>query len=451
MYPNPSLRRHRLSSYCDGLSRRDMLTVGSLGGLSLAELMSLQAAVAKTSDKPPKPAKELNCIFLFALGGQPHQDMWDVKPEAPSEIRGDFKPISTSAPGIHVSDVLPGIATVTDKLAILRSVTHVDSDHGRGYHVMMTGKRPGAGDFNGNQNNNHHPCLGSMISRLGTPGELPPYISVPNFLNSGGPSFLGPSYGPFVIEADPAAPDFSVRDITLPTTISTDRNARRQAVLREINRFQRQSETIGRSVRSLDTFYKKAAGLMTSRKAKQAFDIHRETDKTRAAYGMTSVGQCCLLSRRLVEAGCRFVAIENGHWDTHRKNTYSLKDLLCPSFDQAVPALLNDLDDRGLLDNTLVIIATEFGRTPRINELAGRDHWPNVFSIAMAGGGVRGGQVIGASDRKASAVADRPITPRDMTATVLNLMGINPQQILHTPLGRPIPLVDDGRPITELT
>jgi uncharacterized protein (DUF1501 family) len=166
---------------------------------------------------------------------------------------------------------------------------------------------------------------------------------------------------------------------------------------------------------------------------------------------MTSVGQCCLLARRLVEAGCRFVAIENGHWDTHRKNTYSLRDLLCPSFDQAVPALLNDLDDRGLLDNTLVIIATEFGRTPRINELAGRDHWPNVFSIAMAGGGVRGGQVIGASDRKAAEVADRPITPRDMTATVLNLMGINPHQILHTPLGRPIPLVDDGRPITELT
>jgi len=347
--------------------------------------------------------------------------------------------------------VLPGIATVTDKLAIMRSVTHVDSDHGRGYHVMMTGKRPGAGDFNGNQNNNHHPCLGSMIARLGTPGELPPYISVPNFLNSGGPSFLGPSYGPFVIEADPAAPDFSVRDITLPTAISTNRNARRQAVLSEINRFERQAETIGQSVRSLDTFYKKAAGLMTSKKAKEAFDIHRETDATRARYGMTSVGQCCLLSRRLVEAGCRFVAIENGHWDTHRKNTYSLRDLLCPSFDQAVPALLGDLEDRGLLDDTLVIISTEFGRTPRINELAGRDHWPNVFSIAMAGGGVQGGQVIGASDRKASGVADRPITPGDMTATVLDLMGIDPHQLVRTPLGRPIPLVEDGHPITELT
>ncbi|HAA59905.1 MAG TPA: DUF1501 domain-containing protein [Planctomycetaceae bacterium] len=438
----------RLSSYCDGLNRREMLSVGSLGGLGLAELLWMQESFAKAKGKP---VRDINCIFLFALGGQPHQDMWDVKPDAPSEIRGDFNPISTKASGIQISDVLPRISTITDKLAIMRSVTHVDSDHGRGYHVMMTGKRPGAGDFNGNQNNNHHPCLGSMVSRLGTPGELPPYISVPNFLNSGGPSFLGPSYGPFVIEADPAAPDFSVRDITLPTAISTNRNARRQAVLREINRFERQAETVGRSVRSLDTFYQKAAGLMTSKKAKEAFDIHRESDKTRAEYGMTSVGQCCLLSRRLVEAGCRFVAIENGHWDTHRKNTYSLKDLLCPSFDRAVPALLNDLEQRGMLDDTLVVISTEFGRTPQINQLAGRDHWPNVFSIAMAGGGVKGGQVIGASDRRAAGVADRPITPGDMTATVLDLMGIDPRQILHTPLGRPIPLVDDGRPITELT
>ena len=448
MTRSTSPHRSRLSSYCDGLSRREMLPVGSLGGLSLAELMWMQDSFAKSQGKK---ARDINCIFLFALGGQPHQDMWDVKPEAPSEIRGDFSPISTRAPGVHLSDVLPGIATVTDKLAIMRSVTHVDSDHGRGYHVMMTGKRPGAGDFNGNQNNNHHPCLGSMIARLGTPGELAPYISGPNFLNSGGPAVRGPRYGPVVVAAAPAAPDFSVRDITLPTSISTNRNARRQAVLREINRFERQAETVGQSVRSLDTFYKKAAGLMTSKKAKEAFDIHRESDATRARYGMTSVGQCCLLSRRLVEAGCRFVAIENGHWDTHRKNTYSLRDLLCPSFDQAVPALLGDLEDRGLLDETLVIISTEFGRTPRINELAGRDHWPNVFSIAMAGGGVQGGQVIGASDRKASAVADRPITPGDVTATVLDLMGIDPHQMVRTPLGRPIPLVDEGHPISELT
>ena len=437
-----------LPEYCDGIRRREVLKAGSLAGVGLAEVLWMQEAFAAAKGKQ---AKDINCIFLFALGGMPHQDMWDVKPEAPSEVRGDFNPISTKVPGIHVSDVLPGIAGITDKLAILRSLTHVDSDHGRGYHVMMTGKQPGAGDFNGNQNNNHHPCLGSMVSRLGKTGELPPYISVPNFLNSGGPSFLGPSFGPFVIEADPAAPDFSVRDITLPTTISTDRNARRQAVLREINRFERQAETVGRQIRSLDTFYKKAAGLMTSRKAKEAFDIHREPAQVRADYGMTSVGQCCLLARRLVEAGCRFVAIENGHWDTHRKNTWSLKELLCPSFDQAVPALLNDLEQRGLLDDTLVVISTEFGRTPKINTLLGRDHWPNAFSIAMAGGGVKGGQVIGASDKQAAEVADRPITPGDMAATVLHLMGINHESTLYTPLGRPIPLVEEGRPVTELT
>ena len=437
-----------LPEYCDGIRRREVLKAGSLAGVGLAEVLWMQEAFAAAKGKQ---AKDINCIFLFALGGMPHQDMWDVKPEAPSEVRGDFNPISTKVPGIHVSDVLPGIAGITDKLAILRSLTHVDSDHGRGYHVMMTGKQPGAGDFNGNQNNNHHPCLGSMVSRLGKTGELPPYISVPNFLNSGGPSFLGPSFGPFVIEADPAAPDFSVRDITLPTPISTDRNARRQAVLREINRFERQAETVGRQIRSLDTFYKKAAGLMTSRKAKEAFDIHREPAQVRADYGMTSVGQCCLLARRLVEAGCRFVAIENGHWDTHRKNTWSLKELLCPSFDQAVPALLNDLEQRGLLDDTLVVISTEFGRTPKINTLLGRDHWPNAFSIAMAGGGVKGGQVIGASDKQAAEVADRPITPGDMAATVLHLMGINHESTLYTPLGRPIPLVEEGRPVTELT
>jgi len=435
-----------LPEYCDGIRRRDMLKAGSLGGLSLAEVLWMQQAFAAETSR-----RDINCIFLFALGGMPHQDMWDVKPEAPSEVRGDFNPIATAVPGVQVSDVLPGIATVTDKLAILRSMTHGDSDHGRGYHIMMTGKQPGAGDFNGNQNNNHHPCMGSMVARLGKPGELPPYISVPNFLNSGGPSFLGPSYGPFVIEADPAAPDFAVRDITLPTSISTNRNARRQAVLREINRFERQAETVGRQIRSLDTFYQKAYGLMTSRKAKEAFDIHREPDKVRAEYGMTSVGQCCLLARRLVEAGCRFVAIENGHWDTHRKNTWSLRELLCPSFDRAVPALLNDLEQRGLLDNTLVVIATEFGRTPKINQLLGRDHWPNAFSIALAGGGVKGGQVIGASDKQAAEVADRPITPPDFAATVLNLLGINHEQLIYTPLGRPIPLVDGGRPVTELT
>jgi len=420
--------------------------MGSLGGLGLAEVLRLQELAA--TEKPRQ--RDLNCIFLFIVGGMPHQDMWDLKPNAPAEVRGDFKPISTSVPGIQFGDVIPGCATVADKMAVLRGMTHGDSDHGRGFHIMMTGKKAGAGDFNGNQNNNQHPCLGSLVSRFGRTGALPPYISVPNFLNSGGPSFLGASHGPFVIAEDPAAPNFGVRDITLPASVTLDRNQRRQAALKAINGLERAAETGDGPVEALDRFYQKAYGIMTSREAKEAFEIQRESDRTRADYGMTSIGQCCLLARRLVEAGCRFVSIENGHWDTHRKNTWSLRELLCPSFDQAVPALLNDLSDRGLLDDTLVVITTEFGRTPKINNLAGRDHWPNAFSICMAGAGIKTAQTIGVTDRQAGSVIDRPITPQDMAATVLDIMGIDYRQVMHTPLGRPVPMVDGGEPIGEL-
>lgn len=429
-------------------TRRELLKLGSIAGLSMAEILHLQK-VAPAADSESR--EDVNCIFLFIVGGMPHQDMWDLKPNAPQGIRGDFDPISTPVPGIQLGDVIPQTATVADKFAILRSLTHSDSDHGRGFHTMMTGKKPGVGDFNGNnKNNNDHPCVGSMVARLGIPGALPPYISLPNFLNSGGPSFLGPSYGPFTIEADPAAPEFAVRDITLPTSVTDDRSSRRQDALRAFNQFEAGAERAGRQVQALDQFYQKAASLMTSQKAREAFDITREPEATREKYGMSSIGQCCLLARRMVEAGCRFVSVENGHWDTHRKNTYSLRELLCPSFDQAVPALLNDLSDRGMLEKTLVVISTEFGRTPRINDLLGRDHWPNAFSIVMAGAGIQGGQVIGATDKIAGEVADRPITAPDMAATILYALGIDHEQLLHTPLGRPVPLSDGGRPVYEL-
>ncbi len=435
------------ANYCDGRSRREFLQAGSLAGLSLAQVLRLQDACAAEAAK-----QDMNCIFLFAIGGMAHQDMWDLKPNAPAEVRGEFRPIKTNVPGLHISDVLPGVATVMDKLAILRSMTHGKSDHGSGYHTMMTGKEPVGGNFvvGGSKNNNQHPSLGSVVSRLGKPGPLPPYICAPNFQDSGGPSFLGPSYGPFVIDADPAAPEFSVRDITLPTSVTSERNQRRQAALREVNRFERRVEEISRQEKAFDAFYEKAYKLMTSAKAKEAFDISREPEKVREEYGMTSVGQCCLLARRLVEAGCRYVSLENGHWDTHRKNTYSLRDLLCPAFDQAIPALMNDLEQRGLLENTLVVISTEFGRTPKINDLVGRDHWPNAFSILMGGAGLKTGQAIGATDKQAGEVADRPITPQDMAATVLNTLGIDHSKVMHTPLGRPVPLVDGGKPVTEL-
>lgn len=443
---SPTRRSANAVKQSSRAGRREFLRVGALAGLSLADVFRLQDACANIADN----RRDINCIFIFIVGGMPQQDMWDLKPNAPTEIRGDFSPISTAVPGIQISDVLPQISGITDKLAILRGMTHDDSDHGRGFHIMMTGKKAGVGDFNGNQNNNQHPCIGSMVARLGKPGALPPYVSVPNFLNSGGPSFLGPSYGPFVIEADPASPEFQVRDIVLPTSVTTQRHVRRQTALREINRLEQNTERISRQVASIDTFYQKAYSLMTSQQAKEAFDIGREPDAVRAKYGMSSIGQCSLLARRLVEAGCRFVSIENGHWDTHRKNTWSLRDVLCPPFDQGVTALITDLEDRGMLDSTLVVVTTEFGRTPRINDLAGRDHWPNAFSVVMAGAGLNVGQVIGATDAQAGSVTDIPVTPQDLTATILKVLGIDYEHVLHTPLGRPVPLVDGGRPVKQL-
>lgn len=432
-------------AFCDGMTRRNFLRVGTVAGLGLADFFRLQRAWGAP------PAREVNCIFVFLIGGMPQHDMWDPKPHAPAEIRGDFKPARTSVPGTLFTDVMPGLCRAAEKLTVLRSLTHGDSDHGRGYHVMMTGVTPGAGDFNGAKNNNVHPSLGSLVSRLGNNvGALPPYISVPCFLRSGGPAFLGASHAPFVIEADPAAPGFAVRDIVLPDGVSADRGDRRREGLREINRFERRVEDMGKDVRALDTFYEKAYKLMTSAEAKEALAVGREKEAVRQAYGMTSLGQCCLLARRLVEAGCRFVSIEHGHWDTHRENTRSLRDLLVPSVDRALPALLDDLKERGLLDSTLVVLTTEFGRTPRINHMAGRDHWPNAFSVVLAGGGVKGGAVIGATDKIGAYVTDRPITPPDLAATVLATLGIKPDTLLYTPLGRPVEAAGGGRAVTEV-
>lgn len=434
--------------YCDGIDRRGFLRAGSLAGLSLAQLLRLEQAQAAAQAQ-----EGVNCIFIFIIGGMAHQDMWDPKPEAPAEMRSEFAPIATAVPGMQVTDILPHVAKVTDKLAILRSLTHSDPDHTAGYHVMMTGQHPGTGgNFNRNVvNNNVHPSFGSMVARLGkSSSSVPPYISIPNFLNSGGPAFLGASCAPFVIEADPASPEFSVRDIVLPEGVTSERSIRRQEALRRISAVEKQAEHASKQGQSLDVFQQKAYSLMTSAQAKSAFDIGREEERVREEYGMTSLGQCCLMARRLVEAGCRFVSIENGHWDTHRKNAESLRDLLVPALDQALAALLTDLDRRGLLDSTLVVLTTEFGRTPRINQMAGRDHWPGAFSTVMAGAGIKPGQIVGATDKIASTVIDRPIVPADMAATILSVLGIDPHTILHTPVGRPIELAAGGQVIREL-
>src|SRR5438270_2901419 len=238
--------------FCDRLDRRGFLRVGSVAGLSLAQVLRLQAAQGLEQRDPRR--RDINCIFIFTLGGMPHHDLWDFKADAPAEIRGEFHPIRTNVPGIGLTDLLPHTARVTDKLAILRGMTHVEPDHGRGYHIMMTGNAPGGGDFNSSRNNNVHPSLGSMVARMtNSSGALPPYISVPCFLRSGGPAFLGASCAPFVIEADPAAPDFSVRDVVLPEKVTEERSLRRQAALRTLNRYERQVEEVSKDVRALDS------------------------------------------------------------------------------------------------------------------------------------------------------------------------------------------------------
>ena len=439
-----------LSTFCDGIKRRELLKAGTLAGLGLADFLRLQDAQA-CSGNDSSLKKDINCLFIYILGGMSHHDLWDLKPLSSAEIRGDFSPIATNVPGIEISELLPGVATVMDEFALLRGMTHGDSDHGRGSHIMMTGLKAGPGDFNAERDNNQHPSIGSMVSRMANnTGVLPPYISVPNFLRSGGSSFLGASCDPFVIENDPAAPEFSVRDVTLPDSINNLRSRRRQQALRTVNGLSEDRNQVNDKIKTLDTFYKKAYNLMTSQKAKEAFEIEREPDTVREAYGMTTIGQCCLMGRRLVEAGCRFVSIENGNWDTHRKNTMSLKDLLVPAFDNAIPALINDMKQSGLLESTLVVIATEFGRTPRINNLAGRDHWPQAFSILMGGAGLNVGQIVGATDKQGAYVSDRPMTPQDMVVTILTKLGIDANAIIPDSVGRPKQLVSGGHMITEL-
>ncbi|MBM3459124.1 MAG: DUF1501 domain-containing protein [Armatimonadetes bacterium] len=430
--------------YCDGHTRRDLLQVGALSalGLTLPDLLRLQAASA---------APDVSCIFLYLLGGPSHMDMWDLKPDAPLEFRGEFQPISTTVPGIRISEHLPLSAKHAEKYAILRSVNHPNADHGRGTHYMQTGVLPAAGDFNGKVPNNIHPCFGSVVAReKGIRGSLPPYISMPDVMRSGSSAFLGAAYAPFVIQADPSSPQFAVRDVTPPPGFDPRRAGVRRELLTRLNRQDQGLGAANENLRALDTFYQKAHGLVTSPAATKAFDIGQERESVRDAYGRTQLGQGCLMARRLIEAGCRFVSINNGNWDTHAAGFHSLRNDLLPAFDRGFSTLLADLKERGMLDSTLVVVSGDFGRTPRINKDAGRDHWPNVFSVVMAGGGIRGGQVVGASDARGEYPKERPLSPEMVAATLFQSLGINFQREYHTPIGRPIQIVNNGQTISEV-
>ena len=432
-----NLSFNKQGGFCDKVSRRNVLTLGAtglLGGLSLPSMLQMQAVAASA-----KPARVKSCIFLMLEGGPSHIDMWDLKPNAPTEIRGPFNPISTNVPGTQISEILPMCSKIADKFTILRSHSHGDNAHQTGRHWVMTGYKPNFpdGQAKGIPFNEHYPSIGSMVSReLGHRGAVPPYIEVPEPLGPGGPGFYGPRYAPFTIETDPVEPTFSVRDLNIVDGIDENRFARRRTLLERANALGAGGGGVGRA-KTMGTYYEKALEMVTSPAARRAFNIQGEKDAVRERYGMTSIGQCSLLARRLVEAEVPFVNVSWSEyvesyspntdfgWDTHVNNFDLLPNRHCPILDRALSALLDDMDARGLLDSTLVVCMGEFGRTPRINKRASRDHWAHNYFSLWAGAGVKPGRVIGASDAKAEKPVTRPIEPTGVGVTMLDCLGID--------------------------
>ncbi len=437
-------------AFCDGIARRDFLRVGTAGlfGLTLPALLERQARAA---DKGLSP-KDVSLIFLFLHGGLSTIDTWDLKPDAPAEFRGDFKPIDTNVSGVRIGEHLPRVARQMDKFSLIRSFRHHNSDHGPADHYMFTGYFPGAG-FNPNLNpNNQRPAHGAIIAKkLGPRGSVPPYVCLPKLHPSAGPAYLGAGAAPFVIDSDPNSPTFAVPDLLPPVTLAADRLQARKDLLARVDRFQKSAEVRANAAAgSVSTFQEKAFSLMTSPEAKKAFDIRAEPEKLRDEYGRHSLGQSCLMARRLVEAGVRCVTIDHSNWDTHDNNFATLKRDLLPALDAALATLFRDLAERGMLERTLVLATGEFGRTPRINKNAGRDHWGPAFTVALGGGGIRGGRVAGQSDARAERPAGDAYGPEDLCATMYRLLGIDPEEEFYTPEGRPVKIVNNGRAIQEL-
>ncbi len=442
----------RANLFCDGMARRDVLRLGVAGlfgmGVDLPWMLERQAHAAEAR----KPARDVSLIFVFLHGGMSTIDTFDLKPDAPAEFRGEFKPIATNVPSIQYCEHLPKLAGQADKFSLIRSFRHHDSGHGSADHYMLTGYATAPGFNPELRPNNQRPSLGSVIARkLGPRGSVPPYVCLPKQHPSSGAAYLGSTVAPFVIDADPNAPGFTVPDIIPPPTIATSRVDDRKHLLARIDRFQRSAEVAAnRHAQAVSDFQRKAFDLMTSPAAKVAFDLAAEDDKLRDAYGRNSLGQSCVMARRLVEAGVRCVTIDHSNWDTHDGNFRTLKESLLPAFDSALSCLFRDLHERGLLDTTLVVISGEFGRTPRINKNAGRDHWGPSFTVALGGGGIQGGRIVGKSDARAEKPAEDPQGPEDLAATICRLLGIDPNEEFHTPEGRPVKIVNNGRVIEQL-
>jgi hypothetical protein len=446
--------------FCDGVSRRDFLHAGSLGflGLTMPHFFRLKAMGAV------EPSKDVNCIHLMLVGGPSQLDTWDMKPDAPASIRGPFKPIKTNVSGIEISEIFPRMATHADKFALLRSAYHTAAAvHDTGCQMMQTGRL-----FQGGLES---PNYGSVLRfEKGAKGDMPPNVLLPytigqlggNLPHGDTAGFLGKAYDPFVLNADPADPNFKVPDLLPPDYISAVRVDRRRSWREMIDQSVSYFEESNQDSKLMDATFNQAYTLMTSTKAREAFDLTQESEDTRKRYGMNRFGQGCLLARRLVERGVRFVTLNMFEtvfneitWDIHGSAPFSpiscYSELVGPMFDNGYSSLLEDLSKTGLLDTTMVLATGEFGRTPRINPAGGRDHWPQCWTVVMAGGGIKGGQVVGSSDAIGAAPKDQPVMPANIAATIYKCLGVPIDTILKTPQGREVRVVDHGfEPINDL-
>ncbi|QEH37303.1 hypothetical protein OJF2_58930 [Aquisphaera giovannonii] len=439
---------HHPAGHSD-LRRRDLLKAGALGflGLGLGDWLRLRS-LAGTPSSATAPAR--NCILIWLAGGPSHIDTFDPKPGAPADVRGEFKPIATSVPGLQVSEIFPELAKVMDRVTLIRSMTSPEADHDRASHHKLTGYRPSPALV--------YPSHGSVVARVResspTGTVLPPYVAIPDGPASSGAGYLSPAYDPFVVGGDPSQEGFRVQNLTPPDKVTLTRLLRRKAMVQALDEFSRDVPPTTLTT-SRDRFAERAYSLMTSNAAQAAFRLADEKPEVRDRYGRNPFGQSCLLARRLIEAGVSFVTLNDRGagplgWDTHAQNFPTLKDTLAPPLDKGLTALLGDLSDRGLLKDTLLVMMGEFGRTPKINPNAGRDHHGRASSLILAGAGIPGGLVLGRTDARGDLPTDRPVTPADLAALVYLKLGIDPDRKFEAPDGRPIRLVENGQPPREL-
>ncbi len=432
---------------CDGVTRRDFLRVGALAplGLSLPALLAAQSASAATAAPSVRRGAHAKSVLLVYLGGGlSHHDSFDPKADAVSEIRGKYGEIRTVVPGLHVGEKLPRMARMMDKVCLVRSGTHENDHHETATNWVLSGRFGSPfGD---------HPSIGSVVAHeTGFAGQLPPYVAVPKnpsfTWELGRSAWLGGRYESFKA-GDPNEKGWRVRDLSRTQPLPEGSGERRQTLLKAVDNLA--AKVHGNDqIATYDEFSRKATEMVLSTSAQNAFALDRETDSVRDEYGRTEFGQSCLLGRRLVEAGVRFVTVNYGGWDHHAKIFEGL-DKKLPELDRGLSALVADLDRRGLFSETLLLVMGEFGRTPKINKDAGRDHWGRAGSLLFAGAGVQGGRVVGATDKDGAFVTDRPVRPADVAWTVFESLGIDPRKVLHTPEGRPVEILDQGGMISEL-